>query len=148
MRFEGQPRPGVGAKDYALALIGQIGTAGGTGHVIEYAGEAVRALSMEGRMTLCNLTIEAGAKAGLIAPDETTYDYLHGRPAAPAGGAWTMALEYWKTFTSDPDAVFDREVVIDVAALEPQVTWGSSLDTSISISWSKAASGSEKKLFQ
>ena len=134
VRFEGQPRPGVGAKDYALALIGEIGTAGGTHHVIEYAGEAVRALSMEGRMTLCNLTIEAGAKAGLIAPDQTTYDYMQGRPAAPKGGAWEMALEYWKTFTSDPDAVFDREVVIDVAALEPQVTWGTSPEDVLPIS--------------
>src|SRR4029077_7137656 len=94
--FTGRPQPGVGAKDYALALIGRIGTAGGTGHVIEYAGEAVQALSMEGRMTLCNLTIEAGAKAGLIAPDQTTYDYLVGRPAAPKGAAWEMALAYWK----------------------------------------------------
>src|ERR1700752_4820606 len=95
--FEGTPIPGVGAKDYALALIGRIGTAGGTGHVIEYAGEAVRALSMEARMTLCNLTIEGGARAGLVAPDETTFAYLAGRPAAPKGGAWELALEYWKT---------------------------------------------------
>ncbi len=126
VRFTGAPGPGVGPKDYALALIGRIGTAGGTGHVIEYAGEAVEALSMEGRMTLCNLTIEAGAKAGLIAPDETTWAYLQGRPAAPKGGAWEMALAYWKTFLSDPDAVFDREIEIDVSALAPQVTWGTS----------------------
>jgi len=124
--FEGTPGPGVGSKDYALALIGLIGTAGGTGHVIEYAGDAVRALSMEGRMTLCNLTIEAGAKAGLIAPDETTYAYLMGRPAAPKGGAWEMALSYWKTFFSDPDAAFDKEAAIDVSTLAPQVTWGTS----------------------
>src|SRR5690349_9508922 len=112
VRIEGAPAPGVRAKDFALAVIGAIGTAGGTGYVIEYAGEAVRALSMEGRMTLCNLTIEAGARAGLVAPDETTFDYLRGRPAAPKGGAWEMALAYWKTFFTDADAVFDREVRI------------------------------------
>jgi len=124
--IDGAPAPGVGAKDFALAVIGAIGTAGGTGYVIEYAGSAVRALSMEGRMTLCNLTIEAGARAGLIAPDETTFEYLRGRPAAPKGGAWEMALPYWKTFFSDPDAVFDREVHIDAAAIAPLVTWGTS----------------------
>ena len=134
VRFDGKPGPGVGPKDYALALIGRIGPAGGTGHVIEYAGEGVEALSMEGRMTLCNLTIEAGAKAGLIAPDQTTYDYLVGRPATPKGGAWEMALAYWKSFFTDPDAVFDREVVIDVAALEPQVTWGTSPEDVLPIS--------------
>ena len=134
VRFDGRPGPGVGPKDYALALIGKIGTAGGTHHVIEYAGEAVRALSMEGRMTLCNLTIEAGAKAGLIAPDEVTYDYLRGRPATPKGGAWEMALDYWKSFASDADAVFDREVTIDVGALEPQVTWGTSPEDVLPIS--------------
>src|SRR4029453_14352614 len=115
-----------GAKDLAPAVIGAIGTAGGTGYVIEYAGEAVRALSMEGRMTLCNLTIEAGARAGLVAPDAATYDYLRGRPAAPKGGAWEMAVSYWKSLFSDPDAIFDREVTIDAAALAPQVTWGTS----------------------
>jgi 3-isopropylmalate/(R)-2-methylmalate dehydratase large subunit len=124
--IDGQPAPGVGAKDFALAVIAAIGTAGGTGYVIEYAGEAVRALSMEGRMTLCNLTIEGGARAGLIAPDETTYEYLKGRPAAPKGGAWEMALAYWKTFFSDEDAVFDREIRIDAAAIAPLVTWGTS----------------------
>ncbi|HEY5290059.1 MAG TPA: 3-isopropylmalate dehydratase large subunit [Caulobacteraceae bacterium] len=124
--FTGMPGPGVGAKDYALALIGQIGTAGGTGFVIEYAGEAIRALSMEGRMTLCNMTIEAGARAGLVAPDQTTFDYLCGRPAAPKGGAWEMALSNWKTFHSDAGAVFDAEVAIDVSTLAPMVTWGTS----------------------
>jgi 3-isopropylmalate/(R)-2-methylmalate dehydratase large subunit len=124
--IEGTPAPGVGPKDFALAVIGAIGTAGGTGHVIEYAGDAVRALSMEGRMTLCNLTIEAGARAGLIAPDETTFDYLRGRPAAPKGGAWEMALSYWKTLFSDPDARFDREIRIDASAIAPLVTWGTS----------------------
>jgi 3-isopropylmalate/(R)-2-methylmalate dehydratase large subunit len=124
--FTGAPAAGVGAKDYALALIGKIGTSGGTGYVIEYAGEAVSALSMEGRMTLCNLTIEAGARAGLVAPDETTYAYLMGRPSAPKGGAWEMALSHWKTFVSDPDARFDSEIAIDVATLAPTVTWGTS----------------------
>jgi 3-isopropylmalate/(R)-2-methylmalate dehydratase large subunit len=116
----------VTAKDLALAVIGEIGTAGGTGHVIEFAGEAVRALSMEGRMTLCNLSIEGGAKAGLVAADQKTYDYIMGRPAAPKGGAWEMALAYWKSFYTDEDAVFDREVRIDAASLPPLVTWGTS----------------------
>jgi 3-isopropylmalate/(R)-2-methylmalate dehydratase large subunit len=124
--IEGTPAPGVGAKDYALAMIGAIGTAGGTGYAIEYAGDAIRALSMEGRMTLCNLTIEAGAKAGMVAPDQTTFDYLMGRPAAPKGGAWEMALTHWKTFFTDEGAQFDREVRIDASALIPQVTWGTS----------------------
>jgi 3-isopropylmalate/(R)-2-methylmalate dehydratase large subunit len=131
--IEGEPAPGVGAKDFALAVIGEIGTAGGTGYVIEYAGSAVRALSIEGRMTLCNLTIEAGARAGLIAPDETTYDYLMGRPAAPKGGAWEMALAYWKSFFTDEDAAFDREVVIDAASIAPLVTWGTSPEDVITV---------------
>ncbi|HZZ87279.1 MAG TPA: 3-isopropylmalate dehydratase large subunit [Caulobacteraceae bacterium] len=131
--FTGQPQPGVGAKDYALAMIGRIGTAGGTGHVIEYAGEAVRALSMEGRMTLCNMTIEGGARGGLVAPDETTFAYLMGRPAAPKAGAWEMALSHWKTFFSDPDARFDREIEIDVGALAPMVTWGTSPEDVVAI---------------
>ncbi|HEX2802267.1 MAG TPA: 3-isopropylmalate dehydratase large subunit, partial [Phenylobacterium sp.] len=124
--IDGEPLPGVSAKDMALAVIGTIGTAGGTGSVIEYAGSAVRALSMEGRMTLCNLTIEAGARAGLVAPDETTFEYLMGRPAAPKGGAWEMALAYWKTFFSDPDAAWDREIHIDAGKIAPLVTWGTS----------------------
>jgi 3-isopropylmalate/(R)-2-methylmalate dehydratase large subunit len=131
--IDGQPAPGVGAKDFALAVIGEIGTAGGTGYVIEYAGEAVRALSMEGRMTLCNLTIEGGARAGLVAPDETTFEYLRGRPAAPKGGAWEMALAYWKTFFSDPDAVFDREIRIDAARIAPLVTWGTSPEDVVAV---------------
>ncbi|HEX2561823.1 3-isopropylmalate dehydratase large subunit [Phenylobacterium sp.] len=131
--IEGSPAPGVGAKDFALAVIGEIGTAGGTGYVIEYAGDAVRALSMEGRMTLCNLTIEAGARAGLVAPDETTFNYLAGRPAAPKGGAWEMAVAYWKTLVTDPDAVFDREVRIDAAKIAPLVTWGTSPEDVISV---------------
>ena len=124
--INGTPAPGVGAKDFALAVIAEIGTAGGTGYVIEYAGEAVRALSMEGRMTLCNLTIEGGARAGLVAPDEITFAYLMGRPAAPKAGAWDMALSYWKTLASDNDARFDREVVLDAAEIAPLVTWGTS----------------------
>jgi 3-isopropylmalate/(R)-2-methylmalate dehydratase large subunit len=124
--IEGEPGPGVGAKDLALAVIGEIGAAGGAGYVIEYAGSAVRALSMEGRMTLCNLTIEAGARAGLVAPDETTFDYLRGRAATPKGAAWEMALPYWKSFFTDADAVFDREVAIDASKIAPLVTWGTS----------------------
>jgi len=124
--FVGEPVPGVGAKDFALALIGEIGTGGGTGHVIEYAGPAIEALSMEGRMTLCNLSIEGGAKAGLIAPDDKTFAYLQGKPAAPKGAAWDMAVEEWRGFFSDPDARFDREITIDVSKLDPTVTWGTS----------------------
>jgi 3-isopropylmalate/(R)-2-methylmalate dehydratase large subunit len=133
VRIEGEPAPGVGAKDLALAVIREIGTAGGTGYVIEYAGSAVRGLSMEGRMTLCNLTIEAGARAGLVAPDETTFDYLMGRAAAPKGGAWEMALTYWKSLFSDAEAVFDREVVIDARAIAPLVTWGTSPEDVIQV---------------
>src|ERR1700761_7923656 len=121
---DGELAPGVGPKDIALAIIGKIGTAGGTGYVMEYAGSAIRGLSMEGRMTLCNLSIEGGAKAGLVAPDQTTYDYLIGRPASPKGAAWDMALAYWKSFFSDDDAVFDREITIDAAKIAPLVTWG------------------------
>jgi 3-isopropylmalate/(R)-2-methylmalate dehydratase large subunit len=124
--FTGAPAPGVGAKDFALAMIGRIGTSGGTGYVMEYAGPAIEALSMEGRMTLCNLSIEAGAKAGLVAPDHKTFDYIQGKPAAPKGAAWAMAVDYWRGFFSDPDAGFDRELIIDVSDLEPTVTWGTS----------------------
>ncbi|WP_299540596.1 3-isopropylmalate dehydratase large subunit [Phenylobacterium sp.] len=133
VNIEGAPIPGVGAKDYALAVIGEIGTAGGAGYVIEYAGSAIRALSMEGRMTLCNLTIEAGARAGLIAPDETTFDYLRGRPAAPKAGAWEMAQPYWRSFFSDSDAHFDREITIDAAKIAPLVTWGTSPEDVIAV---------------
>jgi 3-isopropylmalate/(R)-2-methylmalate dehydratase large subunit len=122
--FAGAPGPGVGAKDYVLAAIGRIGVDGGVGHVIEYAGPAIEALSMEGRMTICNMSIEAGARAGMIAPDETTFTYLEGRPAAPVGAAWEAALERWRALRSDEDAAFDREVEIDVGAIRPQVTWG------------------------
>jgi 3-isopropylmalate/(R)-2-methylmalate dehydratase large subunit len=115
---------GVTAKDLILAVIAEIGTGGGTGHVIEYRGGAIAGLSMEGRMTVCNMSIEAGARAGLIAPDETTFRYLHGRPRAPQGAEWDAALEYWRSLPTDPDAVFDREVTLDAAALTPFVTWG------------------------
>ncbi len=131
--IDGTPAPGVGAKDFALAVIGAIGTAGGTGSVIEFAGEAIRGLSMEGRMTLCNLTIEGGARAGLVAPDQTTFDYMMGRPAAPKGAAWEMALSYWKTLYSDDDAVFDREVRLDAAKIAPLVTWGTSPEDVIAV---------------
>jgi 3-isopropylmalate/(R)-2-methylmalate dehydratase large subunit len=131
--FDGQPAPGVDAKDFALAMIGQIGTSGGTGYVIEYAGEAIEALSMEQRMTLCNLTIEGGARAGLVAPDATTYAYLMGRVAAPKAAAWGMAVNHWKGLFSDSDAVFDREARIDVSALKPTVTWGTSPEHVVAI---------------
>jgi 3-isopropylmalate/(R)-2-methylmalate dehydratase large subunit len=117
---------GVTAKDLALGIIGKIGTDGATGYVIEYAGDAVRALTMEGRMTLCNMSIEAGARAGMVAPDETTFAYLHRRRFSPAGEAWEKAVTYWKTLQSDEDAKFDRVVEIDAAQLEPFVTWGTS----------------------
>jgi 3-isopropylmalate/(R)-2-methylmalate dehydratase large subunit len=123
---EGTLRPGVTAKDIVLAIIGKIGTAGGTGHVIEYAGSAIRGLSMEGRMTVCNMTIEGGARGGLIAPDETTFAYLKGRPYAPKGAAWEAALAYWKTLPSDPGAKYDTEVTLNAADIVPQVTWGTS----------------------
>src|ERR1043166_4425760 len=117
---------GVTAKDLALGIIGQIGTAGATGHVIEYAGEAVRPPSMEGRMTLCNMSIEAGARAGMIAPDETTFAYLKGRRFAPTGDKWEAAVSYWRTLPSDQDAKFDRVFEVDAASIAPCVTWGTS----------------------
>ncbi len=123
---EGELPVGVTAKDMTLAVIGRIGTAGGTGHVIEYAGSAMRALSMEGRMTVCNMSIEAGARAGLIAPDETTFRYLMGRARAPKGAAWEAAVAHWRTLPSDPGARYDREVVMNAADIPPQVTWGTS----------------------
>ncbi len=117
---------GVTAKELILHVIGTIGTAGGTGHVIEFAGEAVRGLTMEGRMTMCNMAIEGGARAGMVAPDEVTFDYLKGLPMAPKGGVWEQAVAYWKTLPSDAGAVYDTEVEIDVADIVPQVTWGTS----------------------
>jgi 3-isopropylmalate/(R)-2-methylmalate dehydratase large subunit len=124
VRFEGELPLGVTAKDAILGAIGRIGVAGGVGHVIEYAGSAIRGLSMEGRMTICNMSIEAGARAGLVAPDETTFAYLERRPGVPTGAEWERRLDEWRLLPSDVDAAFDREVEIDVRELAPQVTWG------------------------
>lgn len=129
----GKTPDGVTAKDIILAIIGEIGTAGGTGHVIEYAGSAIENLTMEGRMTVCNMSIEGGARAGMIAPDATTYDYIAGRPRAPKGAAWEMALAYWKTLYSDDDAEFDSEITLNAANLPPIVTWGTSPEDVVSI---------------
>jgi 3-isopropylmalate/(R)-2-methylmalate dehydratase large subunit len=123
---DGALPPRVTAKDIILAIIGEIGTAGGTGHTIEYAGEAIRALSMEGRMTVCNMSIEGGARAGMVAADQKTFEYLKGRPKAPKGAAWEQAMRYWETLVSDDGAHFDREVRLDAAKLPPIVTWGTS----------------------
>lgn len=131
---EGKLPVGVTAKDMVLAIIGKIGTAGGTGYVIEYAGEAIRDLSMEGRMTVCNMSIEGGARAGLIAPDEKTFEYIKGRPMAPKAGAWEQALAYWKTLPSDEGATYDKEIVLKAADIEPQVTWGTSPEDVIPVS--------------
>ncbi|ATQ44150.1 3-isopropylmalate dehydratase large subunit [Caulobacter mirabilis] len=133
VRIEGQPGFGVTAKDIALAVVAACGGDAGVGHVVEYAGEAVEGLSMEGRMTLCNMTIEAGARAGLVAPDETTFAYLKGRPGAPTGVAWTEAVARWRTLRSDPDARFDREIVVDAAAIAPLVSWGTRPDQSVAV---------------
>ena len=130
---DGAVAEGITAKDIVLRIIGEIGTAGGTGHTIEFAGEAIRNLSMEGRMTLCNMTIEGGARAGLVACDQTTIDYVKGRPFAPTGDNWEKAVAYWQSLHSDADAVFDREVHIDGASIEPQVTWGTSPEMVIAI---------------
>ncbi|MEQ8308706.1 MAG: 3-isopropylmalate dehydratase large subunit [Hoeflea sp.] len=124
---------GVTAKDIILSIIGEIGTAGGNGHVIEFAGDAIRALSMEGRMTVCNMTIEGGARAGLIAPDEKTFAYIKDRPRAPKGKAWDMALDYWKSLVTDEGAHYDKVVRLDAAALPPIVSWGSSPEDVISV---------------
>ncbi|WP_127131351.1 3-isopropylmalate dehydratase large subunit [Georgenia sp. SYP-B2076] len=124
INVDGTLRPGTTAKDIILAIIAKIGTGGGQGYVLEYRGEAIRNLSMEARMTICNMSIEAGARAGMIAPDETTFEYIKGRPHAPEGADWDAAVEYWKTLRSDDDAVFDVEVSLDADSLEPFVTWG------------------------
>ena len=126
INVDGELGRGVTAKDVVLAIIGKIGTAGGTGYVIEFAGSAIRDLSMEGRMTVCNMTIEAGARAGIVAVDQKTIDYVEGRPNAPVGAQWDAAVERWRTLQSDPGAVFDRELHIDAASIAPQVTWGTS----------------------
>ena len=130
---DGQLGQGVTAKDIVLAIIGQIGTAGGTGYVIEFGGSAIRDLSMEGRMTVCNMTIEAGARAGLVAVDEKTIDYVRGRPFAPQGDLFARAAAHWRTLVSDPDAKFDRVVHLDAAAIKPQVTWGTSPEMVVAI---------------
>ena len=133
VRVDGQLPEGVTAKDIILAIIGEIGTAGGTGYVIEYAGEAIRALSMEGRMTICNMSIEGGARAGLIAADEKTFAYVKDKPRAPKGENWDKAVEYWKTLQTDEGAHFDKVVVLNAAALPPIVSWGSSPEDVVSV---------------
>lgn len=134
VRVEGQLGPGVTAKDLILHIIGVIGAAGGTGHVIEYRGAVFEAMSIEQRLTVCNMSIEAGARAGLVAPDETTFAYLKGRPMAPKGAAWDHAVAYWKTLQTDPGAQFDKSVVIDAADIAPTVTWGTSPEDVVPIS--------------
>lgn len=133
---DGKLAPGVTAKDMILAIIGHIGTAGGTGYVVEYAGEAVRSLSMEGRMTMCNMSIEGGARAGMVAPDATTFNYIKGRPMAPKEELWDKAVAYWKTLASDEGAVYDREVVLNAADISPTVTWGTTPEDVIAITGS------------
>ena len=133
VRFDGELPPSVTAKDMILGAIGRLGVAGGIGHVLEYTGPAIRSLSMENRMTICNMSIEAGARAGMIAPDETTFAYLEGRPAAPTGPAWEQALDDWRTLVSDPDATYDSEFEIDVTELAPQVTWGTNPEMVVSV---------------
>lgn len=130
---DGTPGFCVSAKDVILAIIAKIGAAGGTGHAIEYAGEAIRRMSMEERMTVCNMTIEAGGRFGMVAPDRTTFDYLKGRPAAPGPGYWNVAVADWETLPSDPDAGFDREETIDASGIVPQVTWGTSPEDSLPV---------------
>jgi 3-isopropylmalate/(R)-2-methylmalate dehydratase large subunit len=130
---DGAVPPGVTAKDIVLAIIAKIGTAGATGHTIEFAGSAIRALSMEGRMTVCNMAIEAGARSGMVAPDDTTYAYLNGREFAPKGALWDQALTYWRTLPSDDGARFDGDVVLNAAALAPMVTWGTSPEEAVAI---------------
>ncbi len=134
VRVDGQLGPGVTAKDIVLAIIGRIGTAGGTGYTIEFAGDAIRSLSVEGRMTVCNMAIEAGARAGLVAVDDTTLDYLKGRPFAPSGSLWERAVVAWKELVSDPDAHFDQVVELQAGDIEPQVTWGTSPEMVVPVS--------------
>ena len=130
---DGELQPGVGAKDVILAIIGKIGTGGGIGHIVEYRGSTIRSLSMEGRMTICNMSIEAGAKAGMVAPDDTTFAYIEGRKHAPKGALWEAALDDWRTLPTDPGATFDREVFLDGSALRPHVSWGTNPGQVISI---------------
>src|SRR5206468_7383190 len=131
--YTGELGPGCTAKDMILGTIARVGTDGAAGHVIEYAGEPVRRLSMEGRMTVCNMSIEAGARAGMMAPDDTTFAYMEGRPFAPKGDAWKTALEFWKTLPSDAGASFDREARLDAARIAPMVTWGTNPEQTLPI---------------
>jgi 3-isopropylmalate/(R)-2-methylmalate dehydratase large subunit len=133
VNVEGPLARGITAKDVVLAIIGRIGTAGGTGHALEFAGSAIRSLSMEGRMTVCNMAIEAGARAGMIGVDETTIAYLKGRPFAPKGEQWEKAVAYWRTLKSDPDAKFDREITLDAREIKPHVTWGTSPEMVVAV---------------
>jgi 3-isopropylmalate/(R)-2-methylmalate dehydratase large subunit len=153
VNFEGALPEGVYAKDMILALCAKIGTAGGTGYTIEFAGQAVRDLSIEGRMTLCNMAIEAGARSGLVAVDEKTISYFDGKPFAPTAEQWSQAAAYWRTLVSDPEAVFDREVTIDVSQLAPQVSWGTSPEMVVPIDaavpkQSQAADAAEREAFE
>ena len=133
INLEGELQTGVSPKDLVLAIIGEIGTAGGTGHVIEYSGEAIRKLSMEGRMTVCNMSIEAGARAGMIAPDQVTFDYLKDKPMSPKGNDWDLAIEWWKSLPSDEGAFYDKRITIDATKIKPTVTWGTSPEDVVSI---------------
>jgi 3-isopropylmalate/(R)-2-methylmalate dehydratase large subunit len=130
---DGELPHGVSAKDVILGIINRIGTGGGTGHIVEYRGSVIRALSMEGRMTICNMSIEAGARAGMVAPDDTTFGYVEGRPHAPHGADWERALDDWRTLPTDPQARFDREVAVDAAELKPYVSWGTNPAQSVTI---------------
>ncbi len=145
VEVDGKLPRGVTAKDVVLAVIGKIGTAGGTGYAIEFGGSAIRALSMEGRMTVCNMAIEAGARAGMVAVDDTTIDYLRGRAFAPKGELWDRAVAYWRTLVSDPGAKFDRVVTLDAAAIKPQVTWGTSPEMVNTIDGARARSGADRR---
>ncbi len=133
INVEGELQPGVSPKDLVLAIIGEIGTAGGTGHVIEYSGKAIEHLSMEGRMTVCNMSIEAGARAGMIAPDKVTFDYLRDKPMSPKGKDWDLALEWWKSLPSDENAFYDKKITINANKIKPTVTWGTSPEDVVSI---------------
>jgi 3-isopropylmalate/(R)-2-methylmalate dehydratase large subunit len=143
VEVQGRLGPGVTAKDLILAIIGRIGVSGGTGHVLEYRGEAIRAMSMEERMTVCNMSIEAGARAGMVAPDETTFAYLEGRPRAPAGELWERAVDTWRQLPSDPGARFDREVVLDAGHVEPMITYGTNPGMVLPLSGAIPSSGDE-----
>ena len=133
IKLEGELQSGVSAKDLVLAIIGEIGTAGGTGHVIEYSGEAIKKLSMEGRMTVCNMSIEAGARAGMVAPDQVTFDYLKDKPMSPKGCDWDLAVEWWESLPSDEGAFYDKKITIDATKIKPTVTWGTSPEDVVSI---------------